>query len=73
VLAHHLAYKHVGHEFLFELAALCLECHARVHSINAPGAPEDVSISVPEDVSMSVPEDVSMSEPEDSLDQRGRR
>jgi 5-methylcytosine-specific restriction endonuclease McrA len=40
VLAHHLTYKHVGHELLFELAALCLGCHARVHSINAPGDPK---------------------------------
>ena len=28
---HHLTYEHVTQEFLFELVALCRECHARVH------------------------------------------
>lgn len=28
---HHLTYAHVGEEFLFELVALCGECHGRVH------------------------------------------
>jgi hypothetical protein len=29
--AHHLSYKHVGKEFLFELIAVCDECHNRFH------------------------------------------
>lgn len=29
--AHHLSYEHVGKEFLFELIAVCRECHARAH------------------------------------------
>lgn len=28
---HHLTYKHVGDELLFELAALCRSCHDRAH------------------------------------------
>jgi hypothetical protein len=28
---HHLNYTHAGEEFLFELAALCRGCHARLH------------------------------------------
>jgi hypothetical protein len=28
---HHLTYKHVGREFLFELVALCEGCHTRAH------------------------------------------
>ena len=28
---HHLTYKHVTKEFLFELVALCHECHERFH------------------------------------------
>lgn len=28
---HHLTYQHVGNEFLFELVALCHECHERIH------------------------------------------
>jgi 5-methylcytosine-specific restriction endonuclease McrA len=28
---HHLTYAHVCEEFLFELVALCTDCHARVH------------------------------------------
>jgi hypothetical protein len=28
---HHLTYRHAGNEFLFELAALCLPCHNRIH------------------------------------------
>ena len=31
VQVHHLTYEHVGNEFLFELVALCLECHDRIH------------------------------------------
>jgi len=29
--AHHLTYKHVGAEFLFELTSLCIICHTRIH------------------------------------------
>ena len=29
---HHVSYRNVGDEFLFELVALCLECHDRFHS-----------------------------------------
>lgn len=28
---HHLSYAHVFHEFLFELVAICDECHDRIH------------------------------------------
>jgi len=28
---HHLTYKHVTNEFLWELAAICDQCHERVH------------------------------------------
>jgi len=28
---HHLTYDHVGNEFLWELAAVCNQCHERVH------------------------------------------
>lgn len=30
---HHLNYKHVGAEFLFELVAVCRDCHERLHEI----------------------------------------
>lgn len=30
-IAHHLTYKHVGAEFLFELISLCAVCHDRIH------------------------------------------
>jgi 5-methylcytosine-specific restriction endonuclease McrA len=29
--AHHLTYEHVGAEFLWELVAVCTECHRRLH------------------------------------------
>ena len=29
---HHLSYQHVGKEFLWELVAVCQECHDRVHA-----------------------------------------
>jgi len=29
---HHLRYDHVGNEFLFELVAICIDCHQRLHS-----------------------------------------
>jgi hypothetical protein len=28
---HHLTYKHVGNEFLWELVAICRACHERYH------------------------------------------
>lgn len=28
---HHLTYSHVGREFLWELVAICRECHLRLH------------------------------------------
>ena len=28
---HHLSYTHVGEEFLFELVAICRDCHGRLH------------------------------------------
>jgi hypothetical protein len=28
---HHLTYDHIMHEFLFELVALCRDCHERWH------------------------------------------
>ena len=28
---HHLTYAHMGNEFLFELVAVCKECHTRIH------------------------------------------
>jgi len=38
---HHLTYEHVTQEFLFELVALCRECHERAHeqSDDRPKAP----------------------------------
>lgn len=29
---HHLSYEHVGDEYLFELVAICDECHGKLHS-----------------------------------------
>jgi 5-methylcytosine-specific restriction endonuclease McrA len=34
---HHLTYKHVGNEFLFELAAVCVACHDRLHEEKQEG------------------------------------
>lgn len=31
---HHLTYQHLGDEFLWELVAVCRECHERVHDID---------------------------------------
>ena len=28
---HHLTYEHVGNELLFELVAVCRDCHERIH------------------------------------------
>jgi hypothetical protein len=37
---HHLTYEHVTQEFLFELVAICGDCHARFHGKPArPKAP----------------------------------
>ena len=33
---HHLSYEHVGDEFLFELVAVCKECHKRLHPESSP-------------------------------------
>lgn len=35
---HHLTYEHVTQEFLFELVAICGDCHARYHG--APSRPK---------------------------------
>lgn len=35
---HHLTYEHVTREFLFELVAICGDCHARLH--DAPDRPQ---------------------------------
>lgn len=35
---HHLSYEHVTQEFLFELVAMCGDCHARWHG--QPGRPK---------------------------------
>lgn len=35
---HHLTYKHVGNEFLFELVAVCDACHQRLHDDKQAGA-----------------------------------
>jgi len=32
--AHHLTYKHLGHEPLFELIAVCWRCHERITSMD---------------------------------------
>ena len=32
VQAHHLTYEHIGDEFLWELRAVCRECHERFHA-----------------------------------------
>lgn len=29
---HHLTYRHKGNEFMFELVALCVACHDKIHS-----------------------------------------
>ena len=30
---HHISYEHIGKEFLFELVAVCSECHHNIHDI----------------------------------------
>lgn len=39
---HHLTYEHVRDEFLFELAAVCDDCHERLHPKNATTKMEDL-------------------------------
>lgn len=36
VEVHHLTYKHLGDEFLWELQAVCRSCHDRIHPHRAP-------------------------------------
>lgn len=38
--AHHLTYAHWRHEFLWELVAVCDDCHERVHHESPPGEPQ---------------------------------
>ena len=33
---HHLTYEHLGDEFLWELQAVCIPCHERVHGDQGP-------------------------------------
>ncbi|PTE12453.1 HNH endonuclease [Mesorhizobium helmanticense] len=37
---HHLSYSHVGKEFLFELVAVCEDCHQRLHDEKQPDLDE---------------------------------
>lgn len=37
---HHLSYDNVTREFLFELVALCGECHERIHTEEMPPRPK---------------------------------
>jgi hypothetical protein len=37
VQVHHLTYAHAGNEFLFELVAICLSCHAALHPGTSDG------------------------------------
>ncbi len=30
---HHLTYERIGRELLFDLAAVCLECHKKAHGV----------------------------------------
>ncbi len=38
---HHLTYKHIFNEFLWELAAICDECHDRVHAESEDDDPDE--------------------------------
>jgi hypothetical protein len=38
VQVHHLTYEHVGQEFLWELRAVCNECHDRLHPVRRDAA-----------------------------------
>lgn len=46
---HHLTYKHMGDEFLFELVAVCTACHARLHEGEIEGPPEDFQFEESDD------------------------
>lgn len=50
---HHLSYRHHMNEFLFELVAVCGECHDRLHTPEteptAPVSPQDVPDSIDDD------------------------
>jgi len=41
---HHTSYRNVGNEFLFELVALCCDCHARFHKSYSPQDNAQVAI-----------------------------
>jgi hypothetical protein len=45
--AHHRTYSHVFEEFLFELVALCDECHDRIHQDDRVGLGEEWSDEFP--------------------------
>ena len=34
---HHLTYRNIGNEFLFELKGLCVDCHRRIHPDKVTG------------------------------------
>lgn len=36
IQAHHVTYKHLTNEFLWELRAVCVECHKRIHDEGKP-------------------------------------
>ena len=38
---HHLSYRHIFQEFMFELIAVCQECHARLHADKNGDLPAD--------------------------------
>ena len=38
---HHLSYSHVGDEFLFELVAVCDQCHKKLHADDPPAAADE--------------------------------
>ncbi len=35
---HHKTYEHIGEEFLWELVAVCMQCHERLHELDADKA-----------------------------------
>ncbi len=39
VQAHHLTYDRVGREMLFDLVAVCAECHNQIHAKERAGTP----------------------------------
>jgi hypothetical protein len=40
---HHLTYDHIFKELLFELVAVCTDCHARIHAVNETDSADDDS------------------------------